>query len=128
VGPPPPPSHARPFLAPWGGEYYVLDRDDILDLESAATTALCVLGPITDWVEGAPVSSLAPEVSRTAWELFIATLRIPFVQEEFECLCQIPHSLQVAAGCFLPPSGGDATIEEVPQRPHARRHVRRGRR
>jgi hypothetical protein len=100
-----------------------LDRDDIIDLESAATMALCVLGPITDWVEGAPVSSLAPEVrdevSRTAWELFISTLHIPFVYEEFEGLCQTPQGLRAVAGCFSFSPGSNAAIEESFQRPHA---------
>jgi hypothetical protein len=129
MGPPLPPSHARPFFGRWGVEYYDLVRDDILDLEAVAVTALHILGPITEWVEGAPVSELSPEVlgevSRTAWELMVASLRIPWAREEFEHLCSDPPALRASAG--LPPllSVAAVAIEEVSQRSRVRRRAHR---
>jgi hypothetical protein len=132
VGPPLPLSHARPFCAPWGVEHYNICRDDVFDLEATAVIAVQSLEVIIDWVMAAPVSDLAPEVrgeaSRTAWELYMASLRIPRAREEFEQLCSDPPALRQAAGLSLIPSAGTSTVEEVSQQSRARRHVRRGRR
>jgi hypothetical protein len=127
VGPPLPPSHARPFCAPWGREHYTLCRDDALDLEATAVIAISSLEVIIDWVMAAPVSSLALEVqgeaSRTAWELFMASLRIPRACEAFELLCLDPPALQAAAG-LVPPLPSGSTVEETSRRPRIRRSRR----
>ena len=103
-------------------------RDDVLDLEASAVIAIHSLDLITEWVEGTPVSALAPEalgeVSRTAWELLVASLRIPWARSEFEQLCSDPPALREAAGLSISPSMGTPVIEEIPQR---RPHVRRSR-
>jgi hypothetical protein len=110
-----------------GGEHYNLCRDDVLDLEAAAIIAIPSLETIIDWVMAAPVSSLAPEVqgeaSRTAWELYMASLRIPRAREEFERLCLDPPALRVAAGLLPSPSSG-SIVEEVSRHPRIRRSRR----
>jgi hypothetical protein len=83
VGPlsPPPPAHVPPFLGWWEAGHVFISPDDMVDLNSAALTAIPILGSITDWVVEAPVAALPSatlgEVSCLAWELFIASLHIP---------------------------------------------------
>src|ERR1700733_14218112 len=123
---PPPPAHGPHFLARWGTEHLHLSRDDVTNLQSAAVAAVHYLEVSITWVLDAPVSSLTPvvlgEVSLTCWELFIASLRIPQAQAEFELLCSDPPALREAAG-LLPAPTGAATIRS--HRPHPRVNQRR---
>jgi hypothetical protein len=132
VGPfgPPPPAHVPPFLGRWEAEHVFISPDDMVDLNSAAVAAIPILGSITDWVVEAPVAALPSatlgEVSCLAWELFIASLRIPRARSEFDALCSDPPALREAAGLVL--TSLTASVEDVPSRPHPRSNRRRARR
>ena len=131
IGPmgPPRPHGARPFFAEWGQQLHSLDCDDVTDIESAAATAICLLETTTQWVVVAPFSDLPPvisgDVSRTAWELVVASLRIPQFRKEFEFLCSHPLALREAAGLVLEPPDDQRVFEVVTGRPHPRRNRRR---
>ena len=130
---PPPPAHGPPFLAEWRPEGCNLARDDRIDIESAAISAVHCLEISTEWVLDAPASILDPailgEVSLTCWELFIASLRIPRACAEFEALCADPPALREAAGLMpVPPVLEAATMDNVSHRPHPRSNRRRVRR
>ena len=133
IGPmgPPRPHGARPFFAAWGQQHYNLVCDDDTDIESAAATAICLLESTTQWVVVAPFSDLPPvisgDVSRTAWELVVASLRIPQFRKEFEFLCSHPLALREAAGLLPQPSDDQRVFEVVTRRPHPRRDRRRAR-
>jgi len=59
VGPPIPPDHARPWVVPWEADLYSLTHDDVLDLESTAVTAVCLLRSIASLVVDAPHSHIS---------------------------------------------------------------------
>jgi hypothetical protein len=125
VGPPPPPG-VSPLYEEWAVEHWpFLTHDDVRDVESDSVVMLHFLGPVTQWVADAPASSLPPallgEVSLAAWELLIASLRIPRARTEFEHLCSDPPAMREAAGLSLLSPGAFATLEESTNRPHLRR-------
>jgi hypothetical protein len=128
VGPPLPPAHHRPYFNVWEAEQYGLCRDDVLDLESTSASAIHILGTFTEWVMAIPASDIPREtlgeISRMAWELFGASLRIPWALAEFEALCSDPPALREAAG--LPSPLPVSTV--ITGRAHKRPHTRRGRR
>ena len=64
-------------------------------------------------------------MSLAAWELMIASLRIPRAREEFEYLCSDPPAMWGATGLSLFPSGAFAALEEPINRPHPRRGGRK---
>jgi hypothetical protein len=112
---PPPPAHPPPFLGWWEAGCVVISPDEVLNLNSAALTVIPILGSITDWMVEAPVaalhSSILGEVSCLAWELFIASLCIPWAQSEFDALCSNPPAFWEAAELVL--KSLIASIEEV---------------
>jgi hypothetical protein len=128
VGPPPPPG-ISPLYEEWAVECWpFLTHDDVRDVESDSVVLLHFLGPVTQWVADAPVSVLPPallgEVSLAAWELMIASLRIPRARNEFEYLCSDPPAMRGATGLSLFPSGASAALGEPTNRPHPRRRRR----
>jgi hypothetical protein len=128
VGPPPPPG-VSPLYEEWAVEHWpFLTHDDVRDVESDSVVMLHFLEPVTQWVTEAPVSVLPPAVlgviSLAAWELMIASLRIPRARIEFEYLCSDPPAMREAAGLPLLPSSAFATLEEPANRPHPRRRRR----
>ena len=128
MGPPSPHPASTSYFSKWKIDGYVLDRNVALDIISQGHNAITCLENFLPWAQEVSVSLLHPEfpvdISRAAWRLVIATLRIPEVQEDFDYLCSDPHALRDAAG--LPcqdtpiPQGG-LLPGPRPGRPHPRR-------
>jgi hypothetical protein len=132
AGPPPPPG-VSPLYEEWAVEHWPsLTHDDVRDVESDSIVLLHFLGPVTRWVADAPVSVLPPallgDVSLAAWELLIASLRIPRALAEFAFLCSDPPAMREAAGLPLIPPSAAAALGEIKDRPRPPRGGRKIRR
>lgn len=127
-GPPPPSlSTSLPFFAKWDSDSFNLSRDDALDVISSADAAVLCLESLIPAMEDVQVSVLHPgfpvDISRVAWKVFIATLRIPESRREFELLCSRPDALWAASGL---PSGDPHEPPLGPESSRRRAH-RKGR-
>jgi hypothetical protein len=63
-----------------------------------------------------------------AWELLIASLRIPRAHAEFASLCSDPPAMREAAGLHLFPPSAAAALGEIKDRPRPPRGGRKIRR
>ena len=130
-GPPPPPGLPSMF-APWEAALFNLAADDVLDLESSASNLLHLLDPLVRWVLGTPVLDIPPDLlmglSRSIWEAFIASLRIPQTRAQFETYCLDPPAFREISGLNMPSTEALPAAEVRHRRPHPRRDRRRARR